>query len=57
MHVTQGRCYSVAEMSEWLHDAGFGAPAILPSAVGRSALLAQRTGNRRSGDQDLLISC
>jgi 3-hydroxy-5-methyl-1-naphthoate 3-O-methyltransferase len=42
MHVTQGRCYSVAEMAEWLRQAGFGTPALVPSAVGRSALIAQR---------------
>lgn len=42
MHVTQGRCYSVAEMGEWLRGAGFGAPVLVPSAVGRSALLARR---------------
>lgn len=43
MHVTQGRCYSVSEMSKWLQDAGFRAPVIVPSAVGRSALLARRS--------------
>mgnify|MGYP001796157434 CR=1 FL=1 len=43
MHVTQGRCYSVAEMSAWLRDAGFGAASIVPSAVGRSALVARRS--------------
>jgi 3-hydroxy-5-methyl-1-naphthoate 3-O-methyltransferase len=42
MHVTQGRCYSVSEMAEWLREAGFGTPAVVPSAVGRSALIAQR---------------
>lgn len=43
MHVTQGRCYSVGEMGEWLREAGFGAPTVVPSAVGRSALLARRS--------------
>ena len=27
MHVTQGRCYSVAEMEAWLDEAGFETPA------------------------------
>jgi predicted O-methyltransferase YrrM len=40
MHVTQGRCYSVREMGAWLRDAGFSAPAAVPTAVGRSALVA-----------------
>lgn len=43
MHVTQGRCYSVAEMSAWLRDAGFGTATMVPSAVGRSALVARRS--------------
>jgi acetylserotonin N-methyltransferase len=42
MHVTQGRCYSVAEMSEWLAEAGFGVPTLVPSAIGRSALVARK---------------
>jgi predicted O-methyltransferase YrrM len=42
MHVTQGRCYSVAEMGEWLEEAGFKAPEVVPSAVLRSALVARR---------------
>lgn len=42
MHVTQGRCYSVAEMESWLLDAGFETPETVPSALGRSALAARR---------------
>jgi predicted O-methyltransferase YrrM len=42
MHVTQGRCYSLAEMREWLVDAGFDHPYEVPSAAGRSALIARR---------------
>jgi hypothetical protein len=42
MHVTQGRCYSTAEMTAWLADAGFSTPIEVPSAVGRSALIAKR---------------
>ncbi|MEN3338682.1 MAG: hypothetical protein V7647_2358 [Acidobacteriota bacterium] len=43
MHVTQGRCYSVAEMASWLRDAGFDAPSEVPSGAGRSALVARRS--------------
>ena len=42
MHVTQGRCFSVGEMESWLLDAGFARPHQVPSAVGRSALVAVR---------------
>jgi hypothetical protein len=42
MHVTQGRCYSVAEMEAWLRDAGFSAPTEVPTALGRSALVARK---------------
>jgi hypothetical protein len=42
MHVTQGRCYSTAEMTAWLTEAGFAAPVEVPSAVGRSALIAKK---------------
>jgi hypothetical protein len=42
MHVTQGRCYSVAELGSWLVDAGFEAPAHVPTALGRSALVASK---------------
>ncbi len=42
MHVTQGRCYSVAEMESWMADAGFDAVTVVPSAVGRSALVGRR---------------
>jgi hypothetical protein len=40
MHVTQGRCYSIGEMEAWLLDAGFSKPALIPTAVDRSALVA-----------------
>jgi predicted O-methyltransferase YrrM len=43
LHVTQGRCYSVAELTEWMREAGFGEPAHVASAVGRSALVARKT--------------
>jgi predicted O-methyltransferase YrrM len=42
MHVTQGRCYSTAEMEGWLRAAGFDGPAVYPTAVERSALVAYR---------------
>jgi acetylserotonin N-methyltransferase len=43
MHVTQGRCYSVAEMEEWLTAAGFANCHVVASAVGRGAIVATRT--------------
>jgi acetylserotonin N-methyltransferase len=43
MHVTQGRCYSVSEMTSWLQAVGFGAPRHVPSAIGRSAMVASLT--------------
>lgn len=42
MHVTQGRCFSVGEMAAWLQEAGFSEPDEVPSAIGRSALVAYR---------------
>jgi acetylserotonin N-methyltransferase len=42
MHVTQGRAYSIGEMEDWLEDAGFGEFSEVPSAVGRSALVATK---------------
>jgi hypothetical protein len=42
MHMTQGRCYSVGEIGSWLAGAGFSTPTLLPSAVGRSALVAAK---------------
>lgn len=42
MHVTQGRCYSLAEVGDWLQSAGFSAPAHVPGAIGRSALVATK---------------
>jgi SAM-dependent methyltransferase len=42
MHVTQGRCYSVAEIESWLIEAGFSFRSLVPSAIGRSAIVAER---------------
>jgi acetylserotonin N-methyltransferase len=43
LHACQGRCYSVAEMESWLSEAGFDRPEHVPSAAGRSALVARKT--------------
>jgi 3-hydroxy-5-methyl-1-naphthoate 3-O-methyltransferase len=43
MHACQGRCYSVAEMESWLSESGFETVQHVPSAVGRSALVARKT--------------
>ena len=42
LHACQGRCYSIAEMTSWLSEAGFETPDHVPSAVGRSALVARK---------------
>jgi predicted O-methyltransferase YrrM len=42
MHVTQGRCYSTAEITTLLRDCGFSTPTEVPSAIGRSALVARK---------------
>jgi SAM-dependent methyltransferase len=42
MHVTQGRCYSGEEMTEWATAAGFRAAGHVPSAAVRSALLFEK---------------
>jgi predicted O-methyltransferase YrrM len=42
MHVTQGRCYGVGEMAEWLRAEGFDDATHVPGAVRRSALVARR---------------
>ena len=42
MHVTQGRCYGVAEIAGLLAEAGFAAPVHLLGAASRSALVARR---------------
>ena len=43
MHVTQGRCYSEAELAEWAGDAGFKLLHHLPTAAIRSALVFAKT--------------
>jgi acetylserotonin N-methyltransferase len=42
MHVTQGRCYSTAEIGGWLKDAGFDDPQQVPTALGRRAMIAAK---------------
>lgn len=42
MHVTQGRCYGVGEMAEWLRAEGFDAPVQVPGGAHRSALIARK---------------
>lgn len=39
MHICQGRCYSVAEIEQWMRDAGFSPSGAVQTAVGRSALV------------------
>ena len=43
MHASQGRCYAVSEMEGWLSEAGFTPRGVVPSALGRSAIVAAKT--------------
>ena len=43
MHVTQGRCYSLGEMKGWLAEAGLVPVTVVPSALGRSAIVAVKS--------------
>ena len=43
MHASQGRCYAVSEMEGWLSEAGFTPRGVVPSALGRSAIVAAQT--------------
>jgi acetylserotonin N-methyltransferase len=40
MHICQGRCYSVAEIEQWMREAKFTPSVSVETAVGRSALVA-----------------
>jgi predicted O-methyltransferase YrrM len=42
LHVTQGRCYGVDEMADWLRADGFDLPAHVPGGALRSALVARK---------------
>lgn len=43
MHVTQGRCYSVKEISDWAAEVGFTQIENVPGAAVRSALVFQKS--------------
>jgi predicted O-methyltransferase YrrM len=42
LHASEGRCYSVAEMEQYLTNAGFTGCAFTPGAAGRSIITARR---------------
>jgi hypothetical protein len=42
MQITEGKCYSVAEMRKFLNAAGFQWGGIKPTAVGRSVMIAHK---------------
>jgi cyclopropane fatty-acyl-phospholipid synthase-like methyltransferase len=42
MHSTEGRCYSVKEISNYLQDAGFVSPTLTPTAAARSVIMASK---------------
>ena len=42
MHSTEGRCYSVSEMEEYLGEAGFGGIKWIPTAADRSVITARK---------------
>jgi hypothetical protein len=42
MQITEGKCYSVAEMRKYLNAAGFQWGGIKPTAVGRSVMIAHK---------------
>jgi len=42
MHSTEGRCYSVAEMTSYLKEAGFTNVTFTPTAAARSVITAQK---------------
>jgi len=44
MHSTEGRCYSVAEMREYLMEAGFTEVEFTPTAAARSIVTAKKHG-------------
>ena len=52
LHVTQGRCYSTAEMDALLREAGFDGAREVPSAVGRSALIGTKNEERRTKNEE-----
>ncbi len=44
MHSTEGRCYSVKEMAEYLGEAGFADIKFMPTAAARSVITAHKAG-------------
>ena len=42
MHSTEGKCYSVAEMEGYLTETGFASMEFIPTAAGRSVMLARK---------------
>ena len=42
MNITEGKCYSLKEMEDYLAEAGFGAMAYLPTAADRSVVTARK---------------
>jgi SAM-dependent methyltransferase len=42
MHSTEGRCYSVSEMKEYLQEAGFGRVTFTQTAAARSVVRATK---------------
>jgi hypothetical protein len=44
MHVTQGRCYSEREITDWAVEAGFRRLQHVPTAAVRSAIVFERAG-------------
>jgi 3-hydroxy-5-methyl-1-naphthoate 3-O-methyltransferase len=42
MHSTEGRCYSVKEMSDYLQNSGFVKPRLTPTAAARSVIVASK---------------
>jgi SAM-dependent methyltransferase len=42
MHSTEGRCYSIAEMTSYLHEAGFTNARFTPTAAARSIITADK---------------
>src|SRR5206468_617743 len=42
MHSTEGKCYSVTEMKQYLGEAGFGEMQFMPTAADRSVITARK---------------
>ena len=42
MHITEGKCYSIAEMETYLTEVGFVEPKFIPTAAARSLITARK---------------